>query len=140
MDEKPAHLSVRRVFSCLKYLDLTIFLKNRAPTPVSGNKKGRPVPAFDVCSGNYLVAAASVDAASLAAAFFAFLAFFAFFIGAAAVSVVVDDAAGAEDAVPAACGAAKAERANREATRPAISLDISDSFREKGFTSVNLSL
>ena len=97
-----------------------------------GNKKGRPTPAFDCRSGNYLEAAASVDAASLEAAFLDFLAFLAFFAGAALVSVLVDDAAGADEAGLAACGAAaKAETANREATRPAINLDISDSFKEK---------
>jgi hypothetical protein len=96
------------------------------------NKKGRPTPAFDGRSGNYLEAAASVDAASLEVAFLAFLDFLAFFAGAALVSVLVDDAAGADEVELAACGAAaKAETANSEATRPAINLDISDSF-EKG--------
>jgi hypothetical protein len=56
------------------------------------------------------------------------LCFFTFFTGAAGSAEA--DAAGADAAGAAACGAAKAETANREATKPAISFDISGSFKE----------
>jgi hypothetical protein len=93
----------------------------------TGNKKAAWRLLLFACTaaGAYLLAGAgSAEAASLAAAFLAFLCFFTFFAGAAAGSAEAD-AAGADAAGAAACGAAKAETANREATRPAISLDIS---------------
>jgi hypothetical protein len=83
---------------------------------------------------DYLPAVASVDdeAASEEAAFLAFFAFLVDFLaGAEAVSVLVAEAVGADELdEDAACGAANAETANREATRPAMSLDISVPFRK----------
>jgi hypothetical protein len=98
--------------------------------PCTGIKKAasRLLLSAWTATGAYLLAG-SVEAASLAAAaFLAFLCFFTFFAGAAGSAEA--DAAGADAAGAAACGAAKAETANREATRPAISLDISGSFKE----------
>jgi len=70
-------------------------------------------------------AAAASAEADAEAAFLAFLAFLGFFAGVEASAEA--DAAGA--GVEAACGAAaKAETANREATRAAIILDILNSF------------
>jgi hypothetical protein len=78
---------------------------------------------------HYLLAAGAAEAAAEAEAEAAFLCFLALWAGAEAEADIDADAAGADAGADADWGsAAKADAANREATRAAIILDMSVSF------------